>query len=324
LFKTGFEPVEREFDAIRGGAVKKSDWKVFSVGAVAASLTLAACGASASLDGAVSSLGASPYLQVHLTATFTGAGSQQVQQILAGFSYNVIEASTTGQALSQSVGNIDSEIDVNVANQTLLALREVGTNLYFELNALPLANIPGLGLTPQKLAAIELVVDNRWFEVPQSLITSLVPSSTPTEAQTAKEQALVQALLKSLTKVIEATPYTTLPGGGYSQTGTLASIAKAVLPVVAQAEGTNTGSSFSAFSFHTGKVHGTYTLGVTLSGSTATGGSIKVTAPNGSSGNATLEVDATVAHDTVTVAAPTEATVLTLALIKELEGQVTS
>ena len=254
--------------------MEKSDWKVFSVGAVAASLTLAACGASASLDGAVSSLGASPYLQVHLTASYTGAGSSQVQQILAGFSYNVIEASTTGQALSQSVGNIDTEIDVNVANQTLVTLREVGTNLYFELDAQALANIPDLGLTAQKLAAIELVVDNRWFKVPQSLITSLEPSSTPTPAQTAKEQALVQAVLKSLTTVIEATPYTTLPGGGYSQTGTLASIAKAVLPALATAEGTNTGSSFSAFSFHTGKVHGTYTLGVTLSGSTATGGSI--------------------------------------------------
>jgi hypothetical protein len=304
--------------------MKKSDWKVFSVGAVAASLALAACGASASLDGAVSSLGASPYLQVHLTASFTGTGSQQVQQILAGFSYNVIEASTTGQALSQSVGNIDSEVDVNLANQTLLALREVGTNLYFELDAQALANIPGLGLTPQQLAAIELVADNRWFEVPQSLITSLEPSSTPTKAQTAKEQAIVQALLKSLTTVIEATPYTTLPDGGYSQTGTLASIAKAVLPAVASAMGANTASSFSAFSFDTGKVRGTYTLGVTLSGSTATGASIKITAPNGSSGNATLEVDATVAHATVSVGAPTGATVLTRSLITALEGQVTS
>jgi hypothetical protein len=294
------------------------------VGAVAASLTLAACGASASLDGAVSSLGASPYLQVHLTASFTGAESSQVQQILAGFSYNVIEASTTGQALSQSAGNIDTEIDVNVANQTLVALRVVGTNLYFELDAQALANIPGLGLTPQKLAAIELVVDNRWFEVPQSLITSLEPSSTPTKAETAKEQALVQAVLTSLTTVIEATPYTTLPGGGYSQTGTLASIAKAVLPVVAKAEGANTASSFTAISFHTGKVRGTYTLGVTLSGSTATGASIKITAPNGASGNSTLEVDATVAHNTVTIAAPTGATVLTRTLIEELEGQVTS
>jgi hypothetical protein len=135
---------------------------------------------------------------------------------------------------------------------------------------------------------------------------------------------LVQAVLTSLTTVIEATPYTTLPGGGYSQTGTLASIAKAVLPVVAKAEGANTASSFTAISFHTGKVRGTYTLGVTLSGSTATGASIKITAPNGASGNSTLEVDATVAHNTVTIAAPTGATVLTRTLIEELEGQVTS
>jgi hypothetical protein len=295
--------------------MKKYDWKIFGVGAVVASLALAACGASASLDSGISSLSGSQYLQVHISATYSGAQAAQVTPILSQLSYNLSEASTTGQSLSQSVGNIDTEVDVNVGSQTLVTLRGIGRDLYFEVNLQALSSFPSLGLSTQKLAALELLFDNRWFDVPESLLTSLEPASTITKAQTSKEQALAQKLIKAVTAVIEGNTYTTLPDGGYSQTGTLASFVDAVLPTLEQIEG---------HSIPHPKVPGTYTIGVTMSGSNATGGSISVTAPDGTSGNATIGLSATVAHATVAIATPSGATVVTKSLIEELEGQATS
>jgi hypothetical protein len=295
--------------------MKKIDWKVLSLGGVVASLTLAACGSSASLDSAVSSLSASQYLQVHVTATYEGPDSQEVQPILSGLSLDVSEASTTGQPLAQSVGNINSEVDVKAGGQLLLSVRGIGTDIYLELDPQALSSIANLGLTAQKLAALELIFDNRWFDVPQSLIASLEPAGTPTAAQTANEQADAQELLASVTQLIEGSSYTTLPSGGYSQTGTLASVVKVVLPTLAKLEG---------HAIQVGPVPGSYTIAVTLSGSNATGGSIQVTAPDGNSGNATVGLVATVAHDAVTITVPTGATTVTKSLIQQLEGEATS
>lgn len=292
--------------------MKKSNWKIFSVGAVIASLTLAACGATASLNSAISSVSASQYLQVHFTASISGADSQTAEPIMSALSYDVIESSTSGQALSQSTGQVNTEIDVNVGTQALASIRVIGTNLYFEVNAQVLSSLPGVNLPSQTLAAIELLLDNRWFEVPASLIAASEPTQ-PTKAQTAKEQAIVQQIVNDLTGVIEANNYTTLPGGGFSQTGTLQSIVTAVLPAVEKLDG-NTPNP--------GKVPGTYTVAIKMSGSTATGASISVTAPNGSLGNSTVEIDATIAHAATVVSAPADATTITPAIIAQLEGQV--
>jgi hypothetical protein len=267
------------------------------------------------LDGGISSLSASQYLQVHVTATYSGPQASQVTPILSQLSYDISEASTTGQALSQSVGNIDSQVDVNVGGQTLLELRSVDKDVYFEVNLQALSTFPSLGLSSQKLAALELLFDNRWFDVPESLITSLEPATSVTKAQTAKDQALANELIKALTAVIEGNKYTTLPNGGYAQTGTLASLVNALLPTVNKIEGR---------SIPLPKVSGTYSVAITMSGSSATGGSLSVTAPDGTSGNATVGLVATVAHATVSIAAPSGATVVTKALIQQLEGQVTS
>jgi hypothetical protein len=196
-----------------------------------------------------------------------------------------------------------------------VSLRGVGTDIYVEFDAQALSSFPDLGLTQQKLAALELLLDNRWFDVPESLLTSLEPANSSTTAQTAKDQVLAQELIKDVTGVIEANKYTTLPDGGYSQTGTLASFVKAVLPTVEKLEGRSIPSP---------KVRGSYTIGVTMSGSNATGGSISVTAPDGTSGNATIGLNATVAHATISIVAPSGATVVTRTLIQQLEGQVTS
>jgi hypothetical protein len=302
----------RHCDAKWETSMKKSNWKVFSVGAVIASLTLAACGATASLNSAISSVSASPYVQVHFTASFSGAGSQKVESTISTLSYDVIESSTSGQPLSQSTGNVNAEIDVNVGSQALASIRVIGENFYLEVNPQALASLPNVNLPSQTVAAIELLLDNRWFEIPASLITANEPAK-PTGAQTAKEQAIVQQIVNDLTTVIEANPYSTLPGGGFSQTGTLQSIISAVLPTVEKLDSSVTDP---------GKVPGTYTVAMTMSGSTATGASISITAPNGTSGNETAEIDATIAHAAITVSAPTDATTITPAIIAQLEGQV--
>jgi hypothetical protein len=289
-----------------------SNWKIFSVGAVIASLTLAACGATASLNSAISSVSASEYLQVHFTASISGADAQKAEPILSTLSYDVIESSTSGQPLSQSTGQVNAEIDVNVGSQALVSIRDVGTNFYFEVNAQALASLPSVNLPSQTIAAIELLLDNRWFEVPASLITANEPTP-PTAAQTAKYQAIVQEIINDLTSVIEANNYTTLPGGGFSQTGTLQSIITAVLPTV---------EKLDSSAPNPGKVPGTYTVAIKMSGSTATGASISITAPNGSLGDSTAEIDATIAHAAITVSAPADATTITPAIIAQLEGSV--
>ncbi len=50
----------------------KASW---IAGFVVASLGLSACGATATIHSAVSSLGSSPDVQIHLTGTVTGPGS---------------------------------------------------------------------------------------------------------------------------------------------------------------------------------------------------------------------------------------------------------
>lgn len=297
--------------------MKKLDWKVLSVGGVIASLALAACGSSAiaTLNGAVASIGASPYLEVHLSATYSGPNSDKVQSILSGLSYDVSYASTTGQPISQSAGHIDDEVDVNVGGQSVLSARTIGTDIYVEINPQALSSIPDLGLSTQSLAAMELIFANRWFEIPFSLITSLEKTETkiPSSAQVSKEQAVAGELIDALTKQIEDTPHTTLPGGGYSETGTLASVVESLLPSVQKLEGKTLPVPK--------KVPGTYTVSLTLSGSTATGGSLEITAPDGTQGNATVGLVATVAHNAVSIVAPSGATVVTPSIIAQLEGE---
>ena len=72
-----------------------------------------------------------------------------------------------------------------------------------------------------------------------------------------------------------------------------------------------------------GSVPGTYTITLTTSGTTATGGSIAITAPNATKGNASVELDATMTHDSDAIAAPTGSTVITPSLLKGLLAQAT-
>ena len=285
--------------------------KSIVVGALVASLGLSACGVSASIDKSIASLGASSDVQIHLTASFTGADSALAASILKGMSLDIHLSNPSGAALSQSSGPADAEFILNVAGKSLVDIRGVGGNAYVNLDLSSLSSIPGLNLSAAQLGAVQLVVGGRWFELPKSLIASMVPTNAATAAKAAQDQAIERTILDKIAKVIDSSKYTTLSGGGYSETGTVQSIVNAIAPTL---------ESLAHSSASPGKVKGHYTLTLTNSGSTATGGSISITAPNGSKGNATGTLTATVTHDSVAVVAPTGATVLTPALIKQLES----
>ncbi|HEY5104967.1 MAG TPA: hypothetical protein VII65_07995, partial [Acidimicrobiales bacterium] len=118
-----------------------------------------------------------------------------------------------------------------------------------------------------------------------------------------------------LTNIIEAAPYTTLPNGGYAQTGTLESLVQAELPVINSLSGTTT---------HLTNVKGTYSIAMTMSGSSVTGGSIGITAPNGANGNQTVTLNATVAHASADIVAPTNVTVISASFLKSLLAGVST
>ena len=289
--------------------------KLWIVGVVASSMSLAACGVSATINQAVSSIGSSPTLQVHLTASASGANSAQVIGALNALSVNMNYSSTTGSALSQSTGNINTEVTVNDNAQTLVDLRAIGTDVYVEINPTAFASIPGTHFTSQQLTGLQLLVGGRWFDFSEGFIKSVLPTTTISAAQTSKEQTAVRSIIDALSALIEKTPYTTISGGGYSQTGTLESVVNAALPAI----DTYAGKTITPHS-----VKGSYTIGFTMSGATATGGSIAITAPNGTSGTTTVDLHATLTHNNVPVVTPTGATVVTRAMLTQLLGQVSS
>ena len=223
--------------------------------------------------------------------------------------------SATGAALSSSSGQVSSRIVVNVGTQSLAELRVVGSNLYVSFNATALSSIPSVQLSQQQLAQAQLLLGGRWFELPASELHQLATKSqaTTSPAQKATDKAAVQQIIDSVTSVIDETPYTQVANGGYKQTGSLQSIVDAALPGVEQLTGKT---------IHPTTVKGSYTVGLSMSGMTATGGSIQISAPNGSGQTESVSLNATVSHDSVSITAPNNATVITPALLQQLEGSL--
>jgi hypothetical protein len=191
----------------------------------------------------------------------------------------------------------------------------VDSNLYVLVNVSAVADISGVALPASQVASLQLILGGRWFELSKSLLTSIAPAPSATStAQAAKVAAAERTILDDLSTLIANTAYTTLPNGGYSQTGTLASVVKAVLPTIQSLSGSTLPST---------TVKGNYTLTVTASGSNATGGSISVTAPSGvtGQGNDTVGLNVTVAHASLSIVAPTGATIITPSLFQGLLSQ---
>lgn len=286
--------------------------KSLVVGAVAASLALASCGVTASLDQAVSSLGSSPNLQIHLTASASGTGAVKAEKILNTLSFDASYSSPSGTALSASQGNVNADFVVNVGSQQLLDLRSIDNNAYLFINATTLSRLPGAHVSSTQSMALQLLVGDRWFEFPKSLLEQYAAqnsAASPSAATKQKDQAAVRDAVNVLIGVIEAAPYTTVPGGGYAQTGSLESIVRAELPILNGLTGQTSQIS---------NVKGTYAVTLMMSGSSATGGSIAITAPNDTSGNQTITLNATVAHANDVITPPANVTIMTSTLLTSI------
>lgn len=287
--------------------------KLVLVAGVAAALVLSACGAStpaarkATLDGYVASLGAAPYLQVGLSATAAGPGTAKTEAVLKDLGVTLNFSSADGSALSSSAKNVNEEIIVTIKGTTLVDLREVSSNIYFNLNASEISNIPGVSVSPSELAGIQLVFGGRWFELQKSTLNSMVPKKESSSAKAAEDSALFAKIIDDVTTVIDTTPYKSEGGGKYTETGTLYSIAHAVYPTI---------KSLGSVSVPTASsVPGSYTLGVTTAGANAAGASISITDPTASTGDVTGTLSATFAHANTTVTAPSNATKVTKQLL---------
>lgn len=295
---------------------------VLILGAVVASLGLSACGTTtkATINQSIASLGAQSDLQLHFTASVSGSGVAEAQQVLSVVSMDTRYVNPTGAPISQANGKDDAEITLNVGTKPLLDIRDINGNAYLNVDLTTVNSIPGIPLTAQdqsQLAALQLFLGGKWFEVPSKLVNSELPKSTAQKAKVAKDEAIERKILDAVSKLIDQGHATSLANGGYSETGTLESVLKAVAPTI---------TSLDPSASTAGSVQGTYTLTLTNSGSVATGGSISVTAPqgNGTPGNATVSLSATVTHDNDPISVPTNVTVITPALIQQLEGSASS
>jgi hypothetical protein len=306
--------------ANEGEIVRKS---VLILGVVVASLGLSACGsgAKATIQSAVASLGAQSDVQIHFTASVSGSGTTEAQKVLNVISVDTDYASTNGNPISQSKGTTNGDVTFNVGNKVLLDLRAINSNLYLQVDLSAVNAIPGLPITSQdqqELAALELFLGGKWFEIPSSLITKELPSSDALKAKSAQEQALDRKLFDALSNLIDNGNAKAITSGGYIETGTLESVAKAVLPTIESID--------PSIASKVSTVPGTYTLTLNTAGSVATGGAVSITAPEGSSGSgdATVSLSATVTHDSDAINVPTGATVITPALIQQLLGSTSS
>lgn len=283
---------------------------------VAAALALSACGSSSTakkvaINQFVASFGSSPDVQVHLTAGFTGptsADSARVQKILKEISIDVNVSNPSGAALSQAAGEANAEILLNYGTTSFLELREVDSNFYIKVDVNALASIPGINISASQAAEVQLVFGGRWFELPKSLFNSLVHTSKVPQAQLAADQATEAKVLDALSNLIDTTSYKTL-SNGYSESGSLTSVEKALLPAISGLSSTATPPQASK---------GTYTLTLTTSGTTVSGVSISVTGPYNKTTTATGSISATIAHASMTISAPSPVTQITPSLLASL------
>jgi len=285
-------------------------------GLVVGSLSLSACGTTVkqTLHGAMHSVGAQPYVQMHLTASLSGTGANAAsaardEAVLAKLSYDVKEASANGGAIADASGKVNSDITINVSGTPLLHLIEIDKTIYVNIDFNVLSAFPQLGSSfTHELPVAQLTYGNRWFEVPSSLLTSYLPSSTKAAAESTSQIEAETKIIDAITAVIEKGTYTST-GNGYQETGTLDALARGLAPAVAALE--------HKASVPVGHTPGTYHVSLGLDGTTATSVSVGITAPN-KSGKMTVALQASISHHTDAITAPTAPTVITRQLLQGL------
>lgn len=279
--------------------------KMVAVAAVA-SLGLSACSIPVALSDTSATLGATPYLQVHVTSHLSAGGPSMLKAATAvnSLNFDIWYQSATATPLARSLSTAKSEIIVNHGTQPVLTIVDIHSNEYLNVNIAALAKVPGIGLSRAQLASVNLIFGGRWFEFPYSLVARFETSTLhlkPTRTTTLKNEVLV---INSLVSFFAKAPTTATPGG-YTQTGTLASLAKLFNGLAATPVATTTTA-------------GTYTLAVTMNGNAASAVTMTVVAPNGKYGNGTLTLNGTFAHHNVSITTPTNVLVITNAFLRQL------
>jgi hypothetical protein len=290
--------------------------------ALMTAVTLSACGSSpaarkASLDAYVSSLGAQPNLQIKATSGFTSSapGTAKVHTILGALSYTINMSSTTGQSIAQSSHAINVETVVAVRGKTLFDMRAIGKNVYFKLNLNQVANIPDTNVPAGEIAAMQLFLGGRWFEITPSSISGYVPPTDSSKTNTVQDRKDAAMVLDALTNYIDSLPFKNPSSGTYTVHDTLQNFLTALLPTLQKLYPSYQGPSTPAPS------NATYTMSISASGTGATGATLSISAPTGNSASSPLGtaiVTANFTHANQPVTAPANATVVTKSLIAQL------
>lgn len=298
-------------------------------GALTASLVLAACGggsspssnntttstngsttgSGSSIAALLSTITAQPTVQLHVTGSGTGFDSTKDEGIAKDVSVDVNVASTSGGSIASSSGSVNTEVFINIGTGHLLDVRVIGSNLYVLLDASALSGVSGVNLSAGDLALVNATFGGKWYEVPESLISSKLPKSSQ-GASSSADVGDAMKLASAFESAVEGASSTSLPGGGFSITGTLQSLASAIDPDVQAIDPTASAPT---------NVKGTYAFTITASNSVATGMTASVTAPN-EGANATVALTIGIAHDGSSITAPSSSTEVTPQLIQELEG----
>ncbi|HEY5304406.1 MAG TPA: hypothetical protein VIJ86_10160 [Acidimicrobiales bacterium] len=292
------------------------NWKIASLG-VAASVGLATMGLSGPLKSAVTSLGDKQYLQVNIgtDATGSGPGVAQFTRGINAITFDVAEQSASGVALSQAAGHVKEQITVKVGETNLLTLISVGKNLFVDFDLAAVSKVPGITVSPAQLASAQLLLGNRWFEFPESLLTQelhAVPGAgTAIKLNTNADKVLKAQIMTELTKLFSQTQIPAPTNGVYSVTGTLNSLWKTFLPILRRVGDTT---------LPTTSPSGTFTATLSTSGTEATGASLALALPDGTAGHVAIKIHATFEHAAFAVNAPAQATVVTPAMISALSG----
>jgi hypothetical protein len=279
--------------------------------AAVASLGLSACSIPVALSESQTTLGGSQFLQVHLTATLASAdpASTRFARALQNLTFDFNEQSLTGLPIKSSLNQVNQELVVSSGTSRVATFLEHKSNVYFNINFTTLSHVPGLTISAATMASLNLLLGERWIELPFPLIAQYAHSSaglTLTRSSISSSENLLSNALVSI--LAEGTTSTTQ---GFSETGSLTTLVDAL------ATGLKTlGSSFKPAS----KDLGTYSVSVTMSGTQATGATLKVVTPKAKYGRAIIHVFATFAHQAVSVETPTYPLVITPTLIKQLGG----
>lgn len=277
--------------------------------AAAAALGLSACTIPVALSQTTNTLGGSAYLQVHFKVAIAhgGASAAAEAKLLEGLTFDVNVASVNGAPIARALNKLNQELIVWNGSQRVATVIDHKSNLYVNVNIAALAHLPGVAIPANALTTTNLLLGNRWIEIPFDLIAHDAATSRHLTITRSTAVSTELRAVNALVAVLANMP-TTTTATGFEQSGTLASLDKALATLV------------PSTSTSTTPVPGTYKIAVTMAGTSATSAVATVVTPNGTAGDARVTMTATFAHQSVHVSTPTYPLVITPALIKKFGG----